>query len=201
MFIYYNNLFLLNIKNIEIYFNLLLYGKYQQYTAYLIESTYASQKIKFRRSNRVLPRLHHLYIKTFVKIQRRFFNHFRTTYYLTFQNFSFVGNYFLYFKYFEYLNNFEDSLFKDRNKLFFIKNYTLQEKILIFKTIVHLLQFDIYKTRVKYLTLKNFYNYFIKKSNLFYLIFAKIKINFFIFNQFYLKGFLLNNFISHIYLN
>jgi len=114
---------------------------------------------------------------------------------------SHIGNFFFYSKYFEYLNDFENSLFKDRNKLLFVKNYTLQEKVLIFKTIVHLLQFDTYKTKVKYLTLKNFYNYFIKKHDIFYFIFAQIKTNFFVFNQFYFKGFFLNNFISRIYIN
>jgi hypothetical protein len=56
MFIYYNNLFLLNIKNIDTYFNLLLYAKYQEFFLYLLEFTYEMQKIKFRRSNRVLTR-------------------------------------------------------------------------------------------------------------------------------------------------
>jgi hypothetical protein len=49
--------------------------------------------------------------------------------------------------------------------------------------------------------MRNFYYYFSKKSDIFYSIIPILKINFFIFNRFGLKGFMLNNFISRIYLN
>jgi len=202
LYTYYNTIFLEKwTDDYFIYSANLLYKFFSDFAFESVQLTYIEQKIKYRRSNWYFRRLSKYIVKRFRRSQNMLYNYYQIKISHTSNNFKIFGNYLFFYKYFNLLEEFNGMVFKDIDELLFIKEYSIEEKVMIFQSIVYFLQINTPLEITQQAFLKNFNTYLKKKLVLINLNIVKIVKNFFIFKQFFIEGFIFNNINENFYQN